>query len=86
MYTLHVNPSENASGTGFNHQFSIGETLRGGVVRHTSPSLAELKMRFASVDIGAEDISRMENSLRNGHAFSLPAVDLTDDDLRKLGF
>lgn len=88
MYaTLHVNPSENPSGTGFTFQFSIAETLgRGGAVPYTFPSLAELSAGFASVGIEAWDISRMENRLRNGHAFTLPGVELTDDDLRKLGF
>jgi hypothetical protein len=38
------------------------------------------------VGIQEETISLKENALRRGHAFSLPAVDLTDGDLRKLGF
>jgi hypothetical protein len=88
MYaTSHVNPSENPSGTGFTYQFSIAETLgRGGAVPHTSPTLADLSARFASVRIQAETISLMENRLRSGRAFSLPCVDFTHDDLRKLGF
>lgn len=88
LMTPHVVPNKNDSGNLYSHRLSIAPTLAqgGASPKVTFQSLAELLERFASVGIHPNDISLVENTLRNGHPISLPGVDLTDDDLRKLGF
>jgi hypothetical protein len=87
MYTLHVNPIKNDFGIGYSNQLSIAPTLaQDGAVPYIFRSLAELLESFAAVGIQEETISLKENALRRGRAMSIPCVDLTDNDLRKLGF
>jgi hypothetical protein len=86
MYmTIHVVPTLNHSGVSY--MLSIAAPNSAGVVPLKSQfsTLDSLLDSFRSVGIDDASIRLAESTLKSGLFFTLPGVDLVDDDLPKLG-
>jgi hypothetical protein len=84
-YWIHIVPSHSPTGPRFMFSVANMRGPGGSVPYVTFDSVDSLTASMRSINVGEADISKMQNVLAIGKAFSLPNVSLSDQDLAKLG-
>ena len=84
-FWIHIVPSHSPVGPRFMFSVANMQGPGGAVPYVTFDSLDSLTVSMRSINVDDEHISKMQNVLATGKAFSLPNVHLTDQDLTKLG-
>ncbi|HUY95950.1 MAG TPA: hypothetical protein VMU71_11650 [Terracidiphilus sp.] len=84
-FWIHIVPSRSPAGPRFMFSVANMQGPGGSVPYLTFETPDSLTACLQSINVREEDIGEMHKVLATGEAFSLPDVDLTDEDLRKLG-
>ncbi|MGB8259560.1 MAG: hypothetical protein WCE75_04385 [Terracidiphilus sp.] len=85
-FWIHIVPSHSHAGPRFMFSVANKQGPGGAVPYVTFDSLDSLTTSMRAINVDGGDISKMQNDLAIGKAFSLANVYLTDEDLRKFGF
>jgi hypothetical protein len=85
-FWIHIVPSHSPVGPRFMFSVANMQGPGGAAPYITFDSLDSLTVSMRSINVHDEHISKMQEDLATGKAFSLPDVYLTDQDLSALGF
>jgi hypothetical protein len=84
-FWVHIVPSRSPSEPRFMFSVANMQGPGGAAPYLTFETMDNLTSSLRSIGVHEEHIGEMQRVLATGHAFSLPNVYLTDEDLKKLG-